>query len=87
MSDEFKPVIHHKIAGINVGIFPTPPFKLVKDNGYTFTIDVNNDVHQWILNEQPVCNWKYSNITADLITQTRIEVLKQLYTIICLKYS
>ena len=67
----------------------TRAFELITDNKYVYTVDVSPDIHYWILNEQPICMWKYSNNTdyPSMIGRTRIDVLKNLYVGLVLRYS
>jgi len=64
-------------------------FELITDNKYVYTVDVTPDIHEWILNEQPVCLWRYSDDRSrpQYFGRTRIDVLKNLYIGLVLRYS
>lgn len=69
--------------------YPQAKWTLVRDNKYVYTLDVNAEVHTYILNEQPISMWKYDDTATPAITQgrTRIQVLKNLYIGLILRYS
>ena len=81
--------MHSDTPELYQSIKQTRAFELVTDNKFVYTVDVSPDIHQWILDEQPICMWKYSddNSRPSLIGRTRLEVLKNLYIGLVLRYS
>jgi len=67
-----------------------PRFNLVSDNqhGYFYTVDVDTEVMNWILETQPVFMWKYDNdVSGGYLHMQRIMMLPKLYTLIGLMWT